>query len=87
MGEDTPHVHEASSSKGSDQYALGLDQGHTPMFLAQKNLGLKIGATYTVKDFPTRLWTVTQLTDSEIQLTWVTTIGPNQQKHPDLQGS
>ena len=75
-GEDTPHVHEASSSKGSDQYALDLDQGHTPMFLAQKNLGLKIGATYTVKDFPTRLWTVTQLTDSEIQLTWSPLLDP-----------
>lgn len=75
-GEDTTHVHEASSSKGSDQPALDLDQGHTPMFLAQKTLGLKIGATYTLKDFPTRLWTVTKLTDSEVQLTWSPLLDP-----------
>ena len=52
-GEDTPHVHEASSSKGSDQYALDLDQGHTPMFLAQKkNLASRLVLPTLLRTFP-----------------------------------
>ena len=73
-GEETTESKAASSK---DQPALDLDQGHTPMFLAKKQLDLKIGSTYTVQEFPNRLWTVTKLTDSEVELAWSPLLEPS----------
>ena len=73
-GKEKTESHAASSK---DQPALDLDQGHTPMFLAKKQLDLKIGSTYTVQEFPNRLWTVTKLTDSEVELSWSPLLEPS----------
>ena len=45
-GEEKTQSQVASSK---DQPAPDLDQGHTPMFLAKKQLDLKIGSTYIVQ--------------------------------------
>eukprot|EP00435_Cladocopium_sp_Y103_P059276 s173_g21.t1 len=56
--------------------AISITEGNDSMFLAKKQLGLQQGSFYTVKDFGNRVWTLEEVTNTEVKLVHVPLLEP-----------